>query len=343
MTPEDRHDDLDDVARRFLAAQREVQPPAVDHLRDPVAAAAHLASLRSMIPPADGPAREPVHRLLEAEVASSVRERIRTRIYVPGAERSYPLLIWFHGGGWVQGNLDTNDLICRMTANQANVAVMNVDYRLAPEHQFPAGLSDCFAAVRWARDNGEEIGVDPARLMVGGSSAGGNLAAAFTLRARDEDGPSVILQVLVCPVLDSSMSSSSYERYGVGYNLNQRDMKWFYELYAPDEELWRDPLISPVNSPRHDGLPPAIIVTAGCDPVRDEARAYSRLLSAAGVPVTELSYPGQIHGFSNKIDIFPAGVRCVADVSRAIRDFLTGSANNAGGRDGGASRADHHV
>lgn len=207
-----------------------------------------------------------------------------------------PLLIYYHGGGWVLGHVESHLREACYYAAGAGCAVLVPDYRLAPEHRFPAASDDCYAALQWAYDNAATLNVDPARIAVGGDSAGGHLAAVTTQRARD-GGPPIAFQVLVYPVTDTYQDTASYASRADGYFLTRDLMKWFIDSYLNDSGERDDPRASPLRAARFDGLPPAIVCTAGFDPLHDEGAAYAEKLAAAGVAVDYTDYPGQIHGF----------------------------------------------
>jgi acetyl esterase len=207
-----------------------------------------------------------------------------------------PLLVYFHGGGWTIGDLDTHDIICRTLANKAHCAVVAVDYRMGPEHRFPAAVDDCVAATRWLAGQGAALGVDPARIAVGGDSAGGNLAAVVAITLRDAGGPPLVFQALAYPATDQRMDSASHMSFAEGYLLTRKNMLWFRDNYLSpgDYDDWR---ASPIRAADVARLPPAHIITAGYDPLRDEGRAYSDRLVAAGVPVLYECFEGMAHGF----------------------------------------------
>jgi acetyl esterase len=207
-----------------------------------------------------------------------------------------PLLVYFHGGGWTIGDLDTHDIVCRTLANKARCAVIAVDYRMGPEHKFPAAVEDCIAATRWVAERAAALGVDAARIAVGGDSAGGNLAAVVAITLRDALGPALVFQALVYPATDQRMDSASHARFGEGYLLTRNNMLWFRDNYLSpaDYDDWR---ASPLRAADLARLPPAHIITAGYDPLVDEGRAYSDRLVAAGVPVLYECFEGMAHGF----------------------------------------------
>jgi acetyl esterase len=249
---------------------------------------------------------------------------IPVRIYVPTTEPGpRPVLVYFHGGGWVIGDLETHDSTVRALASGSGATVVSVDYRLAPEHPFPAALDDCLAAVRWVADHGAEIDVDPARLAVAGDSAGGNLAAAVALALRDSD-PALRAQVLVYPVTDGTLGEPSMDENGDGYFLTKATMAWFWDHYMGDRDRATEPAASVLHAPDEAlaGLPPALVVTAEFDPLRDEGEAYASRLAAAGVDVTTSRYDGMIHGFFSMGDFVPEGKAAIDEASEMLRAAL---------------------
>jgi acetyl esterase len=248
---------------------------------------------------------------------------IPVRIYTPSSGAApRPALVYFHGGGWVLGDLETTDSICRAVANRAECVVVSVDYRLSPEHKFPVPLDDCYAAFTWVAEHAAEIGVDSSRLAVGGDSAGGNLSAAVALRARDEGGPALRLQLLVYPVTDHSFDTVSYKENGDGYLLTKDMMVWFWDHYLTKAADGDDPLASPLRARDLSGLPPAVVFTAEFDPLRDEGEAFAARLAAAGVPVTHTRYDGQIHAFWTMLAAMPAASAAADEASAALRKAL---------------------
>jgi len=229
---------------------------------------------------------------------------IPVRVYVPDAPAPRPLIAFFHGGGFVYCSLETHDNTCRRLANATGATVVSVDYRLAPEHAFPAAADDCLAATRWVHDHADELGGDAARLVVAGDSAGGNLAAVTALRARDEGGPALVAQLLVYPVIDAACGTPSFTDNGTGYFLEAASMRWFWEQYL-DGADGSHAHASPCNATDLSGLPPAVVVTAEFDPLRDEGERYADLLRAAGVDARTHRYDGMIHGFFSIPMLFP--------------------------------------
>ena len=222
---------------------------------------------------------------------------IPIRMYIPDGEGPFPAFIYCHGGGWVIGNLDIVDVPCRRIANQAHCIVISVDYRLAPEHKFPAAIEDAYAAVEWTANNAQSLQIDPNRIAVGGDSAGGNLAAAAALMARDKNGPSIVQQVLLYPVTHYAFDTKSYAENADGYFLTKAAMKWFWNHYLHSEQDGKHPYASPLLAEDLTGLPPALVITAGFDPLRDEGKAYADRLKSAGIPVETMHYESMIHGF----------------------------------------------
>jgi acetyl esterase len=250
---------------------------------------------------------------------------IRARFYEPpgaGIE-GRPLIVYFHGGGWTIGDLDTGDSVCRFLALEAAATVLSVDYRLAPEHPFPAAVEDALAAFRWAADNDARLGVDPGRVAVAGDSAGGNLAAAVSLLARDSGGPSPAMQVLIYPITDAVGGQSSRAEFAKGFLLSKADMDWFERHYLPEGADHTDPRVSVLRAGDLSGLPPAYIATAGFDPLRDEGEAYAERMRDAGVPVTLRRHQGLIHGFANMTAVSPTARAAMLELAGALRDRLS--------------------
>ena len=244
---------------------------------------------------------------------------IPARLYRSAATDILPVLVFFHGGGWVVGDIESHDTGCRHLANRAECAVVSVDYRLAPEHKFPAAVEDCFAATIWVADNAAALGVDPGRLAVGGDSAGGNLAAVVSLLARDHGAPRIGYQLLIYPATDAAMQHDSIARFAEGYVLTRATMRWFYEQYLRSPEDAGDWQASPLIASDLSGLPPAFILTAGYDPLCDEGDAYAARLAASGVAVTYRRFPGQVHGFALNGKIIRAADTALDEAAAALR------------------------
>ncbi|MDQ1439075.1 MAG: acetyl esterase [Acidimicrobiaceae bacterium] len=238
-----------------------------------------------------------------------------------GAPDAPPVLVYFHGGGWIVGDLSTSDSSAAELCNLSGCVVVNVDYRLAPEHAFPGPLEDAYAAVRWVVDNGESLGADPTRLAVGGDSAGANLSTAVCLLARDRNGPDIRFQLLLYPPVDGRRSYPSFRENAEGYFLTAETMDWFWGHYLGDTDP-EDPLASPLYASDLAGLPPALVVTAEFDPLRDEGEAYAERLRQAGVIAHASRYDGQVHGFAGMFNIFDAGRKAMDEAARALRAAL---------------------
>jgi acetyl esterase len=235
-----------------------------------------------------------------------------------------PALVFFHGGGWTIGDLDTHDVVCRQLALGARCAVFSVDYRLAPEHPFPAAVEDCFSATRFIFDHAEKIRIDPDRIAVGGDSAGGNLAAVVSQLAVAEGGPVPAFTWSLYPVTDLSVKRDSYRLFSEGYVLTEEQMDWYRTHYLQDEHAALDPRASPLLADDLAGLPPAYVATAGFDPLRDEGEEYARRLRDAGVPVTLRRHAGLVHGFLNAVGSTRFGRIAMQEAVGALRVGLTG-------------------
>ncbi len=261
----------------------------------------------------------------EALVLPGPDGEIRARLYVPEGEgdRLTPGLIFFHGGGWVFGNLESHDGVCRALCREARVRVLAVDYRLAPEHRFPAAVEDAVAATEWASSHAATLGIDPVRLAVGGDSAGGNLAAVVALHAR-EHGPALRFQLLIYPATDTRTDTRSYEANATGYSLERETMVWFFDQVAPEAADRADPRLAPLRAASHAGLPPALVVTAGFDPLRDDGTAYAEALRRAGTPVTLAENPGLIHGFVGLGAVCDAGSASLSAIASALGAAMHG-------------------
>jgi acetyl esterase len=239
------------------------------------------------------------------------------RVYRPGGT-PVGTLVWFHGGGFVIGDLDTAERAAASLADASGSVVVSVDYRLAPEHPFPAAAEDCYAALCWVADNAARLGGSADRVAVGGDSAGGNLAAVTALMARDRGGPAVTFQLLVYPVIDAAMDSPSYQANAEGYLLTARTMRWFWQCYLRSPGDVSSPLASPIRAVDLSGLAPALVITAEYDPLRDEGEAYGARLAAAGVPTTVSRYDGQIHGFFAQAEYGTGGPAALAEAAEAL-------------------------
>jgi acetyl esterase len=247
---------------------------------------------------------------------------IPLRLYRPAgvaAATRLPVLVYFHGGGWVIGDLDTHDVLCRQLTAEAGVSVVSVDYRLAPEQKFPAAVDDAWAATRWVAAHAAELAVDAERLAVGGDSAGGNLAAVVALLARDAGGPAIRVQALLYPVTDTNTETASYRDFAEGFLLTRDSMRWFFDHYVRSEADAADWRLSPLRAPSLAGLPPAVVVTAGFDPLHDEGEAYAARLRASGVRVDAVCYGGMVHGFVPMGRLIQTGNHAVSLVANCLR------------------------
>jgi acetyl esterase len=282
--------------------------------------AAHAEEMAALAGPLQEIAR------VEARTIPGPAQPIPIRVYWPAAGKNFPALVYYHGGGWVFGNLDSVDRSCRALANASGCVVISVNYRLAPEHKFPAAVEDADAAVRYVAEHAGEFDVDPKRIAVGGDSAGGNLAAVACLIARDRGGPNIGFQLLVYPVTDADDDRASLHEFAQGYLLTRPMMDYFWAHYLARIEDGRDPLASPINAPSLAGLPRAMVITAECDPIRDQGEAYAQRLREAGVPVSLKRYDGAIHAFFNLAGVVDSGQQAIADASAALRSAFRADA-----------------
>ena len=310
MTTEKLHPDAQRVCDLIVAVGR----PPFETLTPAEARLAYLGSRQVLQPDP-----EDVAEVVSLE-ATGPAGAIPLRLYRgqgAGTDRPQPALVFLHGGGWVIGDLESHDQVCRALANAAHCIVVAVHYRLAPEHKFPAAVDDAIAATRWIATNAASLGIDASRLAVGGDSAGGNLAAVVALDARDRGGPPLTLQLLIYPATDMGLDRPSHLRHADQLPLRRTTMQWFVDHYlrdAKDKDDWR---ASPLRARRLENLPPALVVTAAFDPLGDEGEAYARALADAKVQVVHERFAGQIHGFLNM-------GRLVADSDRLTR--LAGAA-----------------
>jgi acetyl esterase len=247
---------------------------------------------------------------------------LRVRVYTPHGEPSFPIVVWFHGGGWVVGTLDTYDTVCRALAAAVPAVVVAADYRLAPEHRFPAAVEDAYAATLWASRNAAWLGGSQQRLAVAGDSAGGNLAAVVALGARDRGGPAIGFQLLVYPITDAAMDTASYRDKADGYYLTAAGMRWYWEHYLGGAD-GASPDASPLRAAFFGDLPPALVITAEHDPLRDEGEAYAARLRAAGVPAAVSRYPGMVHGFFRWRAVTPTADAAMQQAAAALRGALS--------------------
>jgi acetyl esterase len=257
--------------------------------------------------------------VIENRFAAGPSAPIPVRVYRSSQTDRLPVLVYFHGGGWVGGNLDTHDGLCRAIANASDCAVVSVDYRLAPEHKYPAAADDAFAATCWVQKHAPSLGVDGHRLAVGGDSAGGNLAASVAQMARDRGNPLPRLQILLYPIIDYDLTTTSYSEFAEGYLLTRAAMHWFWRQYLSRVEDAQQPYVAPIKAKDLSRLSPALVITAEFDVLRDEGEAYVERLRAAGVPAEHTRYNGMIHGFMPRLKLFDAARVAVTQVATALK------------------------
>lgn len=301
---------LDPTLQLMLSAQRTFGIDGLIVDDDPAASRALM--LQSML---DMPGPQ-IHVEVNDVSLPGPAGAIGARHYRPPGDGPAPLLVFYHGGGFAIGDLDTHDAVCRLTCRDAGVHVLSVDYRLAPEHRAPAGVEDCYAAFTWACEHAEELGAIPGQVAVGGDSAGGNLAAVVAQLARDSGGPTPVLQWLIYPRTDHTAQTRSMSLFARGFLLTKRDMDWFASQYLRGSGVeLSDPRVSPARAKSLSGLAPALIAVAGFDPLRDEGMAYADALRAAGTPVDLRSMGSLTHGF---INLFQLGGGCAAGTNELI-------------------------
>jgi acetyl esterase len=294
---------LDPDAAAVYKAFQEAGRPAYETLTAQEAREYYLAARFVSNP--EPPELESVNELSVPAPHGSIPARLYTPKKLRKTDGLAPCLVFFHGGGWVIGNLDSHDVACRQLAHEGELIVISVDYRLAPEHKFPAAVDDAIAATKWVADNARRFGLNASRLMVGGDSAGGNLAAVVSLAARDGNGPAIAGQVLIYPATDFAMTHPSHREPETSVLLTHTVIRWFRDHYlngAADGDDWR---ASPARAQTLVGLPPAYVLTAGADPLRDEGHEYAERLKQAGVCVTCKHFPGQFHGFFTMGKLLP--------------------------------------
>ena len=257
-----------------------------------------------------------------AKVENAEADSVPIRLYRPSLEPNLPCIVFYHGGGWVIGDLETHDAPCRMLAADTGFVVIAVDYVLAPEHKYPWPVQNGYSALCWIAEHASELDIDADNLAVAGDSAGGNLATVMCLKARDEAGPSIKHQVLIYPVTDGAMDTGSYVENGEGYMLSRDTMTWFFGHYATEaERLNAD--VSPCRAESLAGLPPATIMTAEFDPLRDEGESYAKQLKSAGIDVEMTRFDGQVHGFFTMTDMMPEAAEAIAIATRRLKSDLS--------------------
>jgi acetyl esterase len=310
---------LDPESQRLIDLMAAANRPAWNTL-SPQAARDLYLSLR---PGAQGP--RPAEVTVVDRTIPGPAGELTVRLYRPAsapADAKLPALVYAHGGGWVFGNLDSHDVLCAQLALEAGIAVFHVDYRLAPEARFPGAFDDVVAALKWVAANGASVGIDPTRLAIGGDSAGGNLAAAVSLWARDHGGPKLLMQLLAYPVTDAVARAESYRHFEDGYGLNAVTMEWFFDHYTPDRTSRDDWRVSPLRAASLAGLPPALVVTAGYDPLRDEGRAYAWRLQQEGTQADLVEFGGMLHGFLSSPMLLHGARRGTTICAAALREAL---------------------
>jgi acetyl esterase len=310
---------LDPESQRLIDLMVAANRPAWNTL-SPEAARDLYLSLR---PAAQGP--RPGDVTVSDHTIAGPAGELAVRLYRPAslpAGTALPGLLYAHGGGWVFGNLDSHDVLCAQLALQAGISVLAVDYRLAPEARFPGAFDDLVGALQWVAGNGLSLGIDPTKLAIGGDSAGGNLAAAVSIWARDNRAPRLRLQLLAYPVTDAVGRTDSYRRYADGYGLNAAAMEWFFDHYAPDRSARGDWRLSPLRAPSLAGLPPALVITAGHDPLRDEGRAYAFRLQEEGTQADLVEFGGMLHGFLSSPMLLHGARRGTSLAAAALREAL---------------------
>jgi acetyl esterase len=303
---------LDLQARAILDQMANMGGPPINELsvREARLSSAVLAAMQGVPEPVAG---------VEDRILPGPGGGIPIRIYKPAGNGPFPVLLYFHGGGWVIGDIESSDGLCRILANAAGCIVISVDYRLAPEHPFPAAADDAYHATLWAAANAAGFGGDPSRVAVCGDSAGGNLAAVAALIARDRGEPAIKFQLLIYPVTDAMWDTPSYRENAEGYFLTRDAMKWFWHHYVRSEADRSHPYASPLRASSLAGLPAALVITAEFDPLRDEGERYAERMLAAGTPVQLIRYDGMIHGFFAMSAVIDQGRIAIQESAAALR------------------------
>ena len=309
---------LDPLLKALLDQMAAEPAPPMWELEPPMAREAFVAMMDAI-----GPKEVPIGKTVNMTMPGPGGD-IELRVYTPVAAGSdaLPGLIFFHGGGWVIGDLDTHDGLCRILANEAGVRVIAVHYRLAPDHKYPAAVDDAIAAVNWIEANASSLGVDANRLAVGGDSAGGGLAAVVAQVAKKKGAPKIAYQMLFFPVTQIGEDTVSLQEFAEGYLLERATLMWFYEHYLPGDADRADPRVSPLKAEDVSGLPPAYVMLAGFDPLHDEGLAYADRLREAGVPVTVADYPDMVHDFIYMQAVLPQAQRALHAAAAALKDVL---------------------
>ena len=309
---------LDPLAQAFLDQLAAVPRPKLWDL-PPAAARQGFAAMMALVGPKDVPIGKIENKSIPGPDAD-----IRLRVYTPVAAggEALPAVVFFHGGGFVLGDLDSHDGLCRILAAQSGARVIAVDYRLAPEHKFPAAAEDAFAAVCWVEKNAVDLGIDANRIAVAGDSAGGNLAAVVCQGAKSEAGPKIAAQLLMFPMAQFGGMFASLRQFATGNFLDKSEIDWFYGTYLPPGTDPNDPRLSPLLAEDLSALPPAYVMLAGCDPLHDEGLAYAEKLREAGVEATVADYPGMLHGFVSLQAVLPQAHVALSDAAKSVRRML---------------------
>lgn len=309
---------LDSQLVELLRSLRESGAPELQTLSPPDARVAYQKGVQLL----SGQAPD-IKRTVDTSIDASDNP-IAIRLYYPEREprSSLPLVVYFHGGGWCFGSIDTHDNVCRTLCTRATCIVASVDYHLAPEHKFPMAIQDAIAASLWAHENAAGLGADPQKIVLAGDSAGANLAAVVALAARKSGKPNIHCQLLIYPATDLSMSYPSHKQFGDGYRLTRPLMVWSSCNYLRDGRDILDPRASPLYAEEHSGLPPAIVITAGFDPLRDEGAAYAGKLREAGIEVQYRCFDNLIHGFINLTGVVDAAAHALDEIALMLRGQL---------------------
>lgn len=309
---------LDPLAKAFLDQVTMLGRPKIWQMPVPEARKSAAAVMKFF-----GAKDVPVGKIENVEMPGPGGD-LKLRVYTPVAAGSegLPAMVFFHGGGFTIGDLDTHDGSCRLFAQESGCRIVAVDYRLGPEHKFPAAVEDAFAAVKWIEGNASAFGIDANRIAVGGDSAGGNLAAVVCQLAKGEGGPKLAYQLLMFPMTQFGAAFESLRLFGAGFLMERQSLDWFTQNYLPSDVDIYDPRISPLAAPDLSGLPPAYLMLAGCDPLHDEGKAYAEKLRAAGVGVTIADYPGMLHSFVHMQAVLPQAFEALSASAKAMRRAL---------------------
>lgn len=258
-------------------------------------------------------------RIETRTITGPTGDELKLRVYWPHGDGPFGACLYFHGGGWVLNNIDTHDDLAQRLAEASGCVFVSVDYRLAPEHKYPSAIEDAYAALKWVVSNSGELQIDPNKIAVCGDSAGGNIAAALCLMTRDRNGPPIAFQALIYPITDCDFSRRSYHENSDGYFLTTSQMRWFWQHYVSSSEQMQEPYASPLRAKSLKGLPPALILTAEFDPLRDEGEAYGAALGAVGIAVEVHQYHGMIHAFIKRVDQFDAAIQAIRQIGDAMK------------------------